>query len=46
MSAADKHSEKVNFIWSVKEILRDHYRMAEASRRDGNQWAPQRARTP
>ena len=26
MSAADKHSEKVNFIWSVKEILRDHYR--------------------
>src|SRR5665213_3617723 len=21
-----KHSEKVNFIWSVKEVLRDHYK--------------------
>jgi type I restriction enzyme M protein len=20
------HAEKVNFIWSVKEILRDHYK--------------------
>ena len=20
------HAEKVNFIWSVKEVLRDHYR--------------------
>ena len=20
------HSDKVNFIWSVKEILRDHYK--------------------
>jgi type I restriction enzyme M protein len=22
----EKHAEKVNFIWSVKEVLRDHYR--------------------
>jgi type I restriction enzyme M protein len=26
VSAAEQHAEKVNFIWSVKEILRDHYR--------------------
>jgi len=26
VSEAEQHSEKVNFIWSVKEILRDHYR--------------------
>ena len=22
----NSHSEKVNFIWSVKEVLRDHYK--------------------
>jgi type I restriction enzyme M protein len=26
VSTADSHSERVNFIWSVKEILRDHYK--------------------
>ncbi|MGH9043845.1 MAG: type I restriction-modification system subunit M, partial [Acidimicrobiales bacterium] len=26
MTTATAHAEKVNFIWSVKEVLRDHYR--------------------
>src|SRR5665213_2154142 len=26
MSQAQAHSDKVNFIWSVKEVLRDHYK--------------------
>jgi type I restriction enzyme M protein len=26
MSQAQVHADKVNFIWSVKEVLRDHYR--------------------
>jgi type I restriction enzyme M protein len=26
MSEAQAHSDKVNFIWSVKEVLRDHYK--------------------
>lgn len=26
MSAAKTHAEKLSFIWSVKEILRDHYK--------------------
>ena len=26
MSQAQAHADKVNFIWSVKEVLRDHYK--------------------
>jgi len=26
VASAQTHAEKVNFIWSIKEILRDHYR--------------------
>lgn len=26
MTTASAHAEKVNFIWSVKEVLRDHYK--------------------
>lgn len=26
MSSADAHAEKLSFIWSVKEVLRDHYK--------------------
>lgn len=26
MTSADAHAEKINFIWSVKEVLRDHYK--------------------
>lgn len=26
MSEAQNHADKVNFIWSVKEVLRDHYK--------------------
>ena len=26
MSEAQAHADKVNFIWSVKEVLRDHYK--------------------
>ena len=26
MTPADSHADRVNFIWSVKEVLRDHYK--------------------
>jgi type I restriction enzyme M protein len=26
VTPAEAHAERVNFIWSVKEVLRDHYK--------------------